>query len=413
MCTVPTAQAGALIGAATGLRGVRVWSHEESPYRPLLGLRGSTGATRTVNSVTAVLGSRGATLVATAGEDSTVRLWEPRISLKEWPPSQSRSISGLTRAERGPHRRLFAFGDGHSAMLYSITPDDDVHMWNQATGEHLRTWRLGENQADVCCLIPQDGRPPFLVVPDILGALTMSQLGTGWPLWTQNFEAREDRLHEPVADIQLVTADSHITGLLTVGENGVIRIWDPRTGVRIHPAKKPGVDIGGSCSVVGPGGAGYVAAGGLDGIVRVWQLTGTKPLWRLEGHSGPVRTVFAASLDGDVPMLGSISGDNQLRVWNLETGQLHWQVERVDRWATIACPMRGAHGRPLVATGGLDRVVRIWDLGTGIAMEIPVRHEIASMAAARSRLFLGLEDGVMAVDVDESEHSVQLATRNR
>jgi hypothetical protein len=35
-------------------------------------------------------------------------------------------------------------------------------------------------------------------------------------------------------------------------------------------------------------------------------------------------------------------------------------------------------------------------------VEIPVRHELESMASSGNRLFLGLSDGLMAVDVEDT-----------
>ena len=63
-----------------------------------------------------------------------------------------------------------------------------------------------------------------------------------------------------------------------------------------------------------------VISGSDDGTVRVWDLATGAPVGDpFTGHSGGVRAVAAAELDGR-PVVISGSSDQTVRVWDLATG---------------------------------------------------------------------------------------------
>src|SRR5262249_49789744 len=60
--------------------------------------------------------------------------------------------------------------------------------------------------------------------------------------------------------------------------------------------------------------------GGEDKTMRLWDLETGAEVRRFEGHAGKVRAV-AFSPDGKQAVSGCILGDNNLRIWDGETGQ--------------------------------------------------------------------------------------------
>ncbi|MCX5180749.1 WD40 repeat domain-containing protein [Streptomyces virginiae] len=123
----------------------------------------------------------------------------------------------------------------------------------------------------------------------------------------------------------------------------------------------------------------------------------------LTGHSGPVRTVATAIVDGR-PVAVSGSWDNTVRVWDLATGeQLHDPVTgRTDPVSSMTAEVLSvatavADGRPVAFSLHGDDSVLVWDLATGRAAGEFVRLvESAVLDERRVLLTLGA-DGTLSV----------------
>jgi WD40 repeat protein len=93
-----------------------------------------------------------------------------------------------------------------------------------------------------------------------------------------------------------------------------------------------------------------------DQTLRVWDLESGQAVRTLEGHASLVMGV-AVTPDGGRAV--SASHDRTLRVWDLESGQslctLEGHTDRV--WAVAVTP----DGRRAVSASG-DRTLRVWDL---------------------------------------------------
>jgi WD40 repeat protein/tRNA A-37 threonylcarbamoyl transferase component Bud32 len=100
-----------------------------------------------------------------------------------------------------------------------------------------------------------------------------------------------------------------------------------------------------------------LASGGNDGVVRVWDArTGTE-LFALKDHQYPVTCVAFNSQDD---MLASGSEDRTVRLWDLNTGKRHG-VPLVGHAHWVSCVAFSPDGQK-IAAGGWDHSVRIWDL---------------------------------------------------
>lgn len=123
----------------------------------------------------------------------------------------------------------------------------------------------------------------------------------------------------------------------------------------------------------------------------------------LIGHSGPVRAVATATVDGR-PVAVSGSRDNTVRVWDLATGeQLHDPVTgRTDPVSSMTAEVLSvatavADGRPVAFSLHGDDAVLVWDLATGRAAGEFVRLvESAVLDGRRVLLTLGA-DGTLYV----------------
>ena len=211
---------------------------------------------------------------------------------------------------------------------------------------------------------------------------------------------RDDSLLTLAGHSDLVSSVAFGTGaggrpLLASGSwDGTVRLSDPTTGA---PVGEPLTGhTGGVESVAfgtGAGGRPLLASGGADGTVRLWDPTTGAPVGEpLTGHTYRVDSVAFGVGAGGRPLLASGGADGTVRLWDPTTGAPvgepltghtgGWWRDRRPGSRRRAAIRRaeltgraievhsvafgtGAGGRPLLATGGADGTVRLWDPTTG------------------------------------------------
>ncbi|MBB5896631.1 WD40 repeat protein [Kutzneria kofuensis] len=149
--------------------------------------------------------------------------------------------------------------------------------------------------------------------------------------------------------------------LVSVSNTGAIVLWDvSQPG---HPAPigqpVPGHDGGATAVAVGPDGT--VATGGRDNAVRLWRIDSSSrrlvPLGApLVGHTGEVTSV-AFSPDGK--MLASGSLDRTVRLWNLGADPVAPAAAPLPHRSGVRTVAFSPDGRILATTS--DGVVQLWD----------------------------------------------------
>ena len=110
-----------------------------------------------------------------------------------------------------------------------------------------------------------------------------------------------------------------------------------------------------------------LVSGGLDHQVNVWDVAKRQMDSRLDGHKGQI---LSLSISPDGTHLATSSEDKSVFVWNLKEGKIarELSMKRVSR--AISYLRKGN----ILAIGGDDHVVRIWDLDIGKEIVILDRH---------------------------------------
>ncbi|MBN9120186.1 MAG: protein kinase [Planctomycetes bacterium] len=160
---------------------------------------------------------------------------------------------------------------------------------------------------------------------------------------------------------------------------------------RSRPPARVLVETGASfyAAAFSPDGRRLVATG-ADRLVRVWDSDGWAPLHTLAGHTDRVVRV-ATGPGGAAGQAATASADGTVRVWDLHTGRTVAEFrghEKIVR--AVALSPDGA----TVASGGEDRVVRVWAVADGRErLAVPFPAAVTAVAFVAGRLAVGGADG--------------------
>ena len=263
-------------------------------------------------------------IVASCGEDMTVRLWN----------TESGELLHTITGHEGAVMGVDYAPDGK--MVASCSEDKTVRLWDARSGEALRVLQ-GHNSAVWTVAFSIDNR--------MLASCSNDESVRIWnPATGETMHVLQEH-HNVVVGVDF-SYDSML--LASCSFDKTICLWDMRTGTLQRRLRYSDIVYGVAWSPDG----NLLASCSADGSICLWDTSNGQLAQILTGHDGAVWTV---DFSADGRLLVSGSEDGSLKLWDVRQGRA---LQTINHRIEVYGVVFGANG--LLANSAEDGAVRVW-----------------------------------------------------
>jgi WD40 repeat protein len=278
-----------LLASAGADRTIRLW--ELATGRELFALYGHTGA------VWSLAFSPDGKALASASSDRTVKLWDLRGTGTVGPSSAKATLADHLGSVYG----VAISPDGR--WLASASMDRTIRVWELPA---LREHAVLEGHTNMIWSLAFSPDSKSLASGSTDATIRLWEVITG---------EQRTLLSAPSSNVRTVAFALGGAHVVFSGSSGVVRACDVFFGQLLDTGDAHPDEV--RCLAMRADGR-TVASAGMDGTVRLWDLAAGKEIATLHGHAGAARSV-AFSPDGLLLATGSY--DHTVKLWRLSTSR--------------------------------------------------------------------------------------------
>ena len=339
-----------------------------------------TGALAMLNGnpdgVDAVAFTHDGRMLASAGGDGTITLWDVSTHRQIGSPLQSSKVDGVWDVAFAPDGKTIASAGGF---------DPSVHVWDVGSGKPKL---IGDFVVD-----RKHGFAYSVALSPDGHTLAVATSLSGVELWDFKTHAKSSQLNCGPGKVASVALSANGRLLACGGYDKTIWLW----GLGAAPAKPRllGRLIGSRATIYALSFSrnATLASAGADGTLRFWNV-------RLRTEIGrPLRTgqgaVNSIAFSPDGMSLASAGRDGTVRVWNVDTRtQLAVLRGHTGTVLSVAFDPKGG----TIASAGIDRTLRLWPWPASSA--VPFGTPLRGAKRPQSSLAISLDNTIAAAGSD-------------
>jgi WD40 repeat protein len=163
------------------------------------------------------------------------------------------------------------------------------------------------------------------------------------------------------------------------GSDGIIRVWDARTGrSRLKPLK---MHTGAVFCIAFSPDSRQIVSGGADSVILLWDVMKGEVIGEL--HEGHTEQVSCVSFSSDGKQITSGSFDTTIRIWDVKTGRC--VTGPLKGHTDTVCTAVFSRDDTRIVSGSMDTTIMVWDAKSGHLIHGPLKgHTERALFAAFS-----------------------------
>jgi WD40 repeat protein len=353
--------------ATAGLDGVvRLWNPgTEQQSGAALAVPGNA------DSASSLAFNRAGTLLAVGYSGGAVRLWNPQTG---------RQVGGTIEANAGDAPVSSVAFDPAGTLLATGSGDGTLRLWNPSTQKQIGATITVESADD-----PAGDDGIYSVAFDPSGdVLATAEIDGTVSLWNPSTGQRTRTLELGFEPVGSVAFDPSGTSLAASTLDGTVTLWNYSTGRLLGTLTSAAGDVA-TWSVAFDRSGTLLAASNLDGTVNLWNPATLRQVGSTFQAGAGAYPVVSVAFDPTGTTLATASANGVVGLWDPATQQ------RIDDGALAAAPGHGVYAvafQPvggILATGSGDGLVTLWNpatrqqIGTAITAA-PGGQEVSALA---------------------------------